>query len=375
MKVGRSELRDRLSMLHPGLAKREFVAQATHFIFFDNLIATFNDKILITTPFVCDFEFSVKGIEFFRLIDGITDEQITIDLKDNKIKVRSKTTTSSMATINEDQNNLPEIIANMMSGMEEWRPLPEDFVDGISLCAFSASPDLSAGVRACVSVVRDKCYATDGNRISQYTMSSEINESDFNIFSKEVMELSKFPVVEYCINNKWGHYRTEDGVTFSTGFIQGDLPVEKIKNLFKNVSDYSSIELPSDLKATLDNVTMLASDLSDRTGRASYLRIEDNEITVKAANDLGWVEKTLKCKYDGEPIDIGINNRFLSQILQKSTTLSWAGDKLFFSSGEFLHALMQISKVASAEPEKPKPSLKKIKEEEPIDRYDDDVPY
>lgn len=375
MKVDRQELRNKLAMLNPGLAKREFVAQATHFIFFDNMIATYNDKICITTPFICDFAFSVKGIEFFRLIDGITDPTITIELKDNKIKVRSKTTTSSMATINEDQNNLPEVISAMLSGLDDWSPLPEDFIDGVSLCAFSASPDLSAGVRACVSIVKNKCYSTDGNRISQYTMSSEVNESDFNIFSKEAMELAKFPVVEYCINGKWGHFRTEDGVTFSTGFIQGDLPIDGIKKVFSNMKDLPSLNLPSDLKATLDNVTMLAADLSDRTGRASYLHIEDDEIIVKASNDLGWVEKTLKCKYSGEAIDIGINNRFLSQILQKSTTLSWIGDKLFFSSGEFLHALMQISKVTSAEPEKPKPSLKKIKEEDPINRYDDEIPF
>jgi len=374
MKTDRKELRDKLAALKPGLAKREFVAQATHFIFFDNLICTFNDKILITIPFECNIQFSVKGEEFFRLIDGITDKEIIIELKNNKIKVRSKTTTSSMATIGEDQNNLPALIKKMLENMDEWQPVPENFLDGVSLCAFSASPDLSSGVRACVAVVGNKCYATDGNRISQYTMSSEINENDFNIFSKEAMELSKFPVIEYCMQGKWLHFRTEDGVTFSTSFIQGDLPINKIKALFSNIQDFPSLELPGDLKATLDNVTMLAADMSDRTGKASFLHIEDNEITVKASNDLGWVEKSLKCKYSGDPIDIGINNRFLSQILQKSTKLSWFKTALYFSSGDFLHVLMQISK---PEPEEEKPSLKKTTSPPTTDNtnYDADVPF
>jgi DNA polymerase III sliding clamp (beta) subunit (PCNA family) len=286
--------------------------------------------------------FSVKGEEFFRLIDGITDDTLNIELKEGKIKVRSKTTTSSMATVMEDQNTLPEIIETVMSSMGDWKPLPKSFLDGVSLCAFSASPDLSAGVKACVAIKDNLCYATDGARVSRFLMEDIIEEENFNIFSKEAMELAKFPVIEYCIHTKWGHFRTEDGVTFSTSFIQGELPTKKIDSIFKDIDSYPSIELPSELKSVLDNVTMLASDLTDKSGRATYLHIEDNEITVKASNDLGWVEKTLRCKYDGEAIDIGINNRFLSQILQKSTTLAWNEKTLFFSSGEFFHALMQL---------------------------------
>jgi len=342
MKTDRMELRNKLAALKPGLAKREFIAQATHFIFFDNLIATFNDKILITTPFECDVVFSVKGEEFFRLIDGITDDTINIELKDKKIKVRSSSTSSSMATISEDQNNLPELIKKMLENMDEWKILPSDFLNAISLCAFSASNDLSSGVRACISIVGNRCYATDGNRVSRYCMEDNIKEKDFNIFSKEAMELSKFPVVDYCIHDKWVHFKTADGVTFSTSFIKGELPVKKIEEIFSDIEKYPSLELPDNLKVTLDNVTMLASDLTNNSGRATYLHIEDGEIIVKASNDLGWVEKNLRCKYDGEPIDIGINNRFLAQILQKTATLSWFENKLYFSSGNFLHALMQI---------------------------------
>jgi uncharacterized protein YaaW (UPF0174 family) len=70
----------------------------------------------------------------------------------------------------------------------------------------------------------------------------------------------------------------------------------------------------------------------------------DKEITVKASNDLGRVEKKLDWDYEGEEINISINSNLLSQILSRATSLSKDGDMLHFMAGSFQHILMSIPK-------------------------------
>ena len=99
MKVKKSELVDALSKVKPGLAKKEIVEQATHFIFSQGEIITFNDQISIMHPFDCDFDFSVKGEEFFKIVSGITEEEIDLSLKDNTLHIKSKTINIRMANV------------------------------------------------------------------------------------------------------------------------------------------------------------------------------------------------------------------------------------------------------------------------------------
>ena len=100
------------------------------------------------------------------------------------------------------------------------------------------------------------------------------------------------------------------------------------------------MEFSSDLKGTVESVVMLASDILDKSGKFVRIKIEDGEIFVKAENELGWAEKTLRTKYKGEVLFISINSKFLSQILDKSTGLACEGKMVHFSSGDFQHIIM-----------------------------------
>lgn len=342
MKVDRLELRNILAALKPGLAKREFVQQACHFIFSGTDITTFNDKVCISHPFEMDASFSVKGEEFFRLIDGMTDTDVTISLVENKVKVRSKSTTASMATIADDQNTLPAIIETLKKGMKNWQPLPKNFTEGISLCSFSTSNDLTRGVDACVMVTDKFVLSKDTARASLFNMDGVVDDTLF-IVGKEAMELSKFPVIEYCSDGKWGHFRTEDKVTFSCALLTGSFPIDKMFPVYENMSKLPHLDFPSDLKSTVDSTVMLADVTSDKSGKFVKIRIEQGEVFVKAENELGWVEKTIRAKYEGEPLDISINSKFLSQILDKATGLACQGNMVHFSSGSFQHIIMMLS--------------------------------
>jgi DNA polymerase III sliding clamp (beta) subunit (PCNA family) len=351
MKVNRLELRNILAALKPGLAKREFVAQLCHFLFLPHEIVTYNDKICISHPYECDTPFSVKGEEFFRLIDGMDDEEVTIIVEESKVKIRSKSTSATMKVIAEDMKVLPEAVAIVEKSRHGWKPLPKEFTEGISLCAFSASPDLSSGIKACVWVLGDTCYAIDHARSSRYKMSSAVSD-DLYIVGKEAMELAKFPVIEYCTDGKWGHFRTDDDVVFSCMLMKGTFPLENVIRIYDAFKTAPSINFPKELKSITDSIVILADSIENNSGRRVDLVINRNEIKITASRELGSVDKFVDCEYSGEPINVGINARFLSQILGKATSFAFDGNLVHFGNGPFQHVMSQTRKAADKKEEK-----------------------
>jgi hypothetical protein len=93
----------------------------------------------------------------------------------------------------------------------------------------------------------------------------------------------------------------------------------------------------------VDNVVVLASDLTDKSGKSIMIRLDEGEIFIKAENELGWVEKNPRLNYKGEPIEFGINSKFFSQILDKSTNIVCDGRTLHFENGSFHHLLQTTS--------------------------------
>jgi len=346
MKIDRIELRNKLAALRPGLAKKELAQQACHFVFLEHEIVTFNDKICIMIPFESEAEFSVKGEEFFRLVDGMTDDAFDLVVNNNKVVIKSKTTSAKMATISEEGNVIPAVVAELKAKMTKWKTLPKTFTEGRSLCSFSTSSDLTRGVLSAVAIVGDACYSLDSNRSSYFKMDSPIvtpiSVKEIFISGKDAVELVKFPVSEYCTDGKWMHFRTEEGATFSCQLMFGKFPIGEMIPVYAEKRELPHMELPKELKAVVDNATVLASDDYVRTGKAVRLSICNKEITVEATNDLGGVEKTVPCDYDGDEICLDINSRLLSQILDRATSFRRDGEMLHFLSGPFQHILMAI---------------------------------
>ena len=346
MKVNRKELVNILSLLRPGLNKDEKGKETCHFIFFTDQITVYNDKMCIIHPFESEDEFSVKGEEFYRLINGITDEEIDLIVKNNKIKIKSKTTSSQLALLEEDQKNVSEKIISLEENYSKWIKLPSNFIEALSLCHFSASSDLTMGANSCVQIVGDKCYATDNVRASYYTMDETMK--NFNIPAKTVIELIKFPITEYCYNKKWVSFKTDDDVIFSCATVGEIFDCSQIDRLFLELENLPVVELPDELKQTIIEVLILASD-DVRTGKRIFISLNKNSLLVRAENELGFVEKTIEIDYEEEPLEMGINSNFITQILDRSYEMYIGEKSLYFAVPNFFHIMMKAESFVSKE--------------------------
>jgi uncharacterized protein YbaR (Trm112 family) len=341
MKLSKEVLYNALLKLRPGLAKKEIIEQATHFIFTGKEIATYNDRICITYPFETDFKCSVKGEEFFKLISGTTEDSINITLKDDQLNIGTKRIKAGLSTLVNETDKVEEFIEKIKKDRKkvEWKKLPEDFTQGAFFCMFSASKEIMKGPFTCIFVSDDDIYSTDGLRASHYKMKSKV-EKNFLVRAKDVAELVKFEVTEFSMTDNWIHYRTKDDIGFNCRHILEDYPYpKKVKTLFE-INSGIPVVLPDTLKPTVDTVAVLAEGDVD-INKTILVEIIKDEIKCTAERERGWVEKSVETKYDGPKISFFINPIFLSQVLARTTTFMISAEehKALFKTDNFTHVI------------------------------------
>jgi DNA polymerase III sliding clamp (beta) subunit (PCNA family) len=339
MKVKKAELLEILSKVRPGVAKKSIVEQATHFLFTKTDVATFNDRACIIHPFNCDFDFSVKETDFYNIIDSMAEAEFDLELDGDNIKIKSKGTKATLSTVVGESAKVAHLIENIrqsMIGKNFWKPLPKDFTEGIYLCGFSASKDLSTGVRACCAVKKDGLYTTDNIRISIYIMESEMEE--LLLPAKEASELVKYPVVEYGVSENWAHFRTKDGIIFNCKIMKGEYPFGVVDQLLTEADVPELLSFPGNLRDNVLSIVSLAEG-EEESNKCITVSIEKGRIVCKAEKERAQIIKTVESDYEGETKVFLINPVFFSQVLKHATSFSITDTKGIFNSGNFYHLL------------------------------------
>jgi hypothetical protein len=99
MKINKKEMIATITKLKPGISTKGIIEQAGHVIFSRDEAATYNDQVCIIHPFPLDFSFSVDCDEFLKILNGMSENEFDLTLKDNTVKYSCKVTKGSLSTI------------------------------------------------------------------------------------------------------------------------------------------------------------------------------------------------------------------------------------------------------------------------------------
>jgi hypothetical protein len=347
MKVKTAELRRIINLLKPGLAKKEYLEQSSHFVFTGVDVCTFNGSISVIHPFETEGpSFSVKAEDFHKLIGGIVDEELDLKIDNGRFTLSSNTTKAGMSTVVDDAGKVEPLIDKVKADIPAvWNKLPKDFTDGIRFVVFSAAKNLSQGAYANIQVNGKRVESADGRmRASIYAMDGEMQS--FLISASDALELTAFPVTEYVVTPNWMHFKTDDDVIFSC--LQRILgPEEKFPNLdshFNAIVDPLPLKLPVELRQAVRDVVFLAKGETDNDKECEVV-FKKGVIEVSARKDNGWVEKfSVFPEYNGPDVSILINPIAFSQILEKATDMiiSRGNNRVFFKNDKFRHLLAML---------------------------------
>lgn len=339
MKVNRSDLLNILASLRPGIAKKEVVPQSGHFVFTGTEIATFNDQICITHPFETEEVFSVKADDFYRMIDGISAPEIVIEVTESKVIITALGVRAQLNLVQlADSDRIEHLIKNLQESMIDWKPVPDDFLTGMSIVSFSAARSAAMGALACIFVTGDRVYSADNWRASRYVMNSPV-QSDLLVLAKDALELIKFPVTDYCATDNWTHFLTKDNATFSCRKI-----IEKhtIRDEAFNVPAGAFKEtFPAGVKEAIESMTFIADDV---TAIEQIVSVEVNNAAVVctiSGGQRGEIIKSLAHKTENSFV-FDANPNFLKEVLSRTKDIFVSERQAYFVAEKFDHVMCLV---------------------------------
>ena len=323
----RKELVDILKKVKPGVASKEIVESMTYFYLSGSDIITYNDRIAIRHPFVTEFSTFVKANDFFNTVSKISSEEINLSYKNGKLSVTSKKFKVDLATIIDDE--FTTRINNINESMKDtaWSKLPENFNDGITLCAFAASTSETEQTLSCVYVEKNTAIASDNQRVAKSKLTGSISEPIL-IKAGEVKNLVSINPTMYSVTNSWIHFRNDDNCIFSIRRIKGNFPD------FSAVLNFKGTEV--DLPSNLTEGTSIASIFTDDKMPTVILDITPGVCMVSVTAEKGSSKFRTKIDYDGKPLKMAINPEFLNQMLMHSTKISVTEGKVKLVTKDFI---------------------------------------
>ena len=330
-KIKRQDLIDALTKVKPGLSNKEIVEQSTHFIFDNDKIWTYNDRITITQKFDSGLSGAVKAEQFYKLLQKLPDEEIEVTTEPGKINIEGKKRKINIK-IDPDVKITPLSIPGINS--QKWEELPENFHTAIAFASFAASRNMIRPELCCLFVADGYVIGCDTFRGTKYKLTSKLNQN-FLLPAEAARELSKYNPHKVLIDSGWLHFVNKENTVFSCRTISDiDYP-EQIWEFF-NI-DGEEIMLPEDFLNAIDRAQALVTADFD-LDRIVTLTMENNEIICESKGDYGDYTEKADIEYNGEKLEIKVHPVLLKEILKHLQKMV-VGSRLLFVGEEFEHGI------------------------------------
>jgi DNA polymerase III sliding clamp (beta) subunit (PCNA family) len=333
MKIKTDLLKEILLKVKPGLASKGIVEQATHFIFTGEEVLTYNDRISISYPLKTDFgDCSVPAEVLYNIVKDLKGKETEIVLEKDQLLLKSGKTKVGI-NVSMDDSIMSLVDAMSLPDDDSWNPLTQEFIDGLKLCIFSASTDVSVQYLTCISVEGNRLVSGDELRISEFVMKNKLPDK-FLIPAKAAIELVKFDIIEYGIKLPWIFFGTDDGILFSSKTVESDYP---------DVSEFFDVDGPSVvIPDGLNDSVRVVSPMSDGefdVDKQVEISIEKGIVKCRSEGMSGWAEDAFDLGQDVSGIRFRVNPIFFLQVLDKETTMIHGTGRIVLSSGQFRHVV------------------------------------
>jgi len=338
MKVKKSELFEALSKVKPALSDKAIIEQTDHFIFDNDYVRTYNDRIAISYPFKSGFHLAIKADEFFKLISKIESQEIELSESEGSLSITIEKTKGSIKglIVTAAEVKCPAIIIKT----KRWFMLPKNFSDAIRFCSFSADRNMLMKELTCLCINNNYVLSSDNFRATKYEMDSKLPE--FLLPATVAQELAKHSPTHYVIEAEgaWIHFKNADGVIFSSRVIEGEYPQEDVWGLFTQKGD--SIVIPEGLKESLDRAKIFSQQITEVDDLIQIRVYKSGKLTCRGEGALGWIEEEFKVDYKKKDFEVKVSPEALIEILSHVKEMKVSDDKLYFGGEKFEHVISLI---------------------------------
>lgn len=336
-KINKLDLQKALTIVKPALANKEVIEQSTSFAFMNNKVITYNDEIAISHPLSIDIEGVIQANELYSLLARTKDEEIQLSTKDNKLSIKGKKYKADIKFINDV--TLP--YESEIGKLKEWKKLPDNFIESLKLCIFSASVDTSRPLLTCVHLNESYIEACDNYRMIKYNF----DKSYFNkvLFpANSAKKLIQYNPIKFCSTKGWIHFITKEKTIFSSRVFEDEYPdTSSIMEVMEGVEG-TKIRFPEETKEIIGRAEIFSRiDEGIDIDEQITLNFNKNKMTIISNGEIGNFEEVVKIEYEKKEIEFLMNPAFLFEALNIVDSAVVGKDILMFKNKDFIHVVAQ----------------------------------
>jgi hypothetical protein len=333
--MDRNEFIAALDKLKPGLSKNALVEESEMVLFEPEHLFSYNDEVAISCPFETGLTGAIRAKELYDLLKKLKKNEIKTKKKDDQFTFTCGNTKAGFKLI-EDMGPPPTLA--QVGEVKDWIELPDDFVDALGFCMFSASSNIGMGILTCLRFEGKEALSCDNFRATQYRMKKGLEEGMVLYIPKGAAgPLVSYKPKEVHAAGSWIHFRNEEKMIFSCRTMGAESWPEGIKGIFKGKGD--KIPFPDDIKEIILRAETLTDPAAAVTDKLIDFKIEKGFIICRGEGPAGWVEEKAKIDYDGKKIEFRANASFFAQILDETQEAIINERVLMFQGKNFTHAI------------------------------------
>jgi len=338
MKIQKEDLLEILEAVKPGLAKKEIIDETGNFVFTGTGLFTYNDLLCIAYPLESGLDVSIPSEEFYKIVKRLKKGILTLNVANQKLKLRAKNTTAELAVITETE--LPGFIGRIKippKTSKKWKDLPEELVEGMLWCSFTAMKSNVIPTLSGIYVTGNMVLTSDELRVSKYTL-EKTSPFTFLLPHETFKTIESFEPSKFHVGKDWAFFMNDAGVIVCSRVLPAEsYPHTELSAQF-SIGRSKALTLPNDLLTALDLGEVLAEGGIPEEKRVD-LEIKSKQIIVSSSKaETGSI--TTKVKFDGDiktPIKVTINPIHLKDVLQSAAKVRFGTDRALFSAGPFSH--------------------------------------
>ncbi len=333
MKIKRTELLEVLSDVKPALASKDIIEQTDCIIFTEGKVCSYNDEISISRPLDLGLQGAVRADELFSFLSKSKEDEIDVYIEEGQLRIREKKGGKAWVVVQEEIT----IPFDEMGTPDNWKKTPDNFIEAVKSCIFSASTDMTKPVLTCLLLNNSYVLSCDNFRLTKYNLSKS------KAFKKPVLlpafaakELVKYNVVEYAETEGWVHFRNAQGTIFSARVFMEEYPDV---SFLIDVKGFA-FEIPEAAQEILELVSIFTKgDFS--SDEYATVTLQKGSMSFQGENKYGGYFKRCKASSykDDKEISFMVNPSFLRDILEHVKDVTIGKTSLKFEGEKFIHVV------------------------------------
>ncbi len=318
MKIVAHDLKEILTPLSRIVSSKETAENGDKFIFDGKKIYAFNGEIFACKKFETDFRCAVQAEAFFKLITKYDMNEIEITIEEDGFLHVKKGKSDSEFNI-ETEFECPISVSKVV-----WNELPEDFVNGITVCSYTTGNDFTEIRNVCVHVDKEVVESTDTKRITQYFLGSDVEDEMF-IPKTLIKYIGQINPIEYSMNEDWLYFRNSSEVTmaFRITLVKD---YYDLQDIIDSNLEGEEIQLPDKIVDALEKAEIFLTNQFEGD-RFVKITTKKGQLIIEGKGIGGKHVSKMKVDFEGS-VNFEINPRAMIEMMINGNTLILNEDSL-----------------------------------------------